>query len=358
MAIIQSQLIQFDDKIRLRRFDENKELREKRDIILGKLRGRFEALRKEEKLDVPTFEHFNQGSYEMGTGIHPEKGDYDIDVGLAFNCAKTKYLNPVDLKILVDDALEGHALLGSEVRRSCVTVRYQKEGELAFHVDLAIYTYDNPDSPTRRMFIAKGKRGSGENDRHWEESEPRKLTDWVAGRFVDEEQQRQFLRVIRALKRWKTKKFATDGQNAPSGIGLTVAAGQWFKPQVTVDPFKSTTTTIDDLKAMRNLVDTMVSHFTPTSTKADGSTLYRLAVTLPVAPGTDIFTKMTEGQMTTFRERLTQLRDCLDQVKNEVDIVEACKRMQDQFGDEFPVPEKDSTGRKAGPAIVSSAVSA
>ncbi|NOK03985.1 MULTISPECIES: nucleotidyltransferase [Myxococcus] len=355
MAVVQTQMIQFDEAIRLKRFDENKELREKRDIIIEKLRKKFEALRAEKK-DVPTFESFNQGSYEMGTGIHPEKGDYDIDVGLAFNCATTKYLNPVDLKLLVDDALKGHTQLGSEVRRSCVTVSYQKDGELAFHVDLAIYAYDNPDSPTRRMFIAKGKRGSGEKDRHWEESEPRKLTAWVAERFSSAQQQTQFLRVIRALKRWKTKKFATDGQNAPSGIGLTVAAGHWFKPQVTVDALRGTT--FDDLKAMRDFVGTLVNQFTMTSTKSDGSALYRLSVPLPVAPGADIFTKMTEGQMTTFRERLIQLRDCLDQVKNEVDVVEACKRMRDQFGDEFPVPEKDSSGRKGGPAIVSSAVSA
>ncbi|NTX07576.1 nucleotidyltransferase [Myxococcus sp. CA040A] len=357
MAVIQTQMIQFDDKIRLKRFEENKELREKRDIILDKLRGKFKAMREDEKKDVPTFDHLNQGSYEMGTGIYPEEGDYDIDVGLKFNCATTKYSNPVDLKILVADALEAHTKLGTEVRRSCVTVKYQKDGEQAFHVDLAVYAYDNPDSATKRLFIAKGKRGAGAEDRTWESSEPKELTNWVAARFSESEKQSQFLRVIRALKRWKTKKFKMDGQNAPSGIGLTVAAGLWFTPQVRTDALTEKTT-VDDVKAMRDFVDSAVSRFTWVGVKSDGSALYRLVVPLPVRPGTDIFVKMSEGQMTVFRDRLIQLRDCLDKVRDEVDVVEACKRMQGQFGEDFPVPDKGSTGRLGGPAIVSSAVSA
>jgi len=355
MAVIQTQMIQFDDNIRLKRFSESKELREKRDIILDKLRVQFAALQLS-GTSVPTFKHINQGSYEMGTGIHPADGDYDIDVGLKFNCATSEYPNPVDLKILVADALEDHTELGTEIRRSCVTVKYQKEGEQAFHVDLAVYASDNADNPTK-LFIAKGKRGSGEKDRWWEESDPDGLADWVANRFSDSEQQVQFLRVIRALKRWKTEKFKTDGQNAPSGIGLTVAAGQWFKPQVHRDAFTGKTT-LDDLKAMRDFAATLLTYFQHIDRKDDGAPLYRLRLPLPVAPRKDIFEKMTDGQMTTFRDRLTQFRDRMDQVMKETDPVEACKLMRKEFGEEFPVPDKGSTGQGGGRAVISSGVSA
>lgn len=356
MANIQKQFIQFDEAIRLKQFGENKTLREKRDAILNRLRDRFAEMRREGK-QPPTFSEFNQGSYEMGTGIQPAGGDYDIDVGLRFNCATSAYPNPVDLKVLVADALEGHTELGIDIRRSCVTVYYKLAGEQAYHVDLAIYAYDNPESPTKRLFLAKGKRGSDEQNRWWEESDPQGLADWVEHRFPADDEQEQFLRLIRALKRWKTEKFKTDGNNAPSGIGLTVAAGHLLQPQVVRDTFSQKTTS-DDLKALRLFVDSLINRFTREGSKEDGSPQYRLRVQLPVVPHKDIFERMTTGQMTTFHERLLQLQGCLTKVASEPDPVTACKLMQQHFGEKFPVPDKADTAMPGGPAIASSGVSA
>lgn len=356
MADIQKHIKQFDDTIKLAKFDESKELREKRDIILNKLRDRFAAMRKEGKT-VPTFDPFNQGSYQMGTGIQPAKGDYDIDVGLRFNCSTSDYPNPVDLKILVADALEDHTELGTVIRRSCVTVKYKRDGEQAFHVDLAVYAYDNPENPAPRLLLAKGKRNSNEENRCWESSDPMGLMDWVADRFPNEKDGQQFLRVIRALKRWKSQKFPDAGNNAPTGIGLTIAAGYWFDPRIKRDPFAETTT-FDDLAAMRALVARMVNGFVPVGLADDNTLLYRLFVALPVRPGNDLFEKMTDGQMTTFRDRLVQLGDRLDDVTKEPDPVVACQTMRKEFGDEFPVPEAEETGQSRGKAITSSGVSA
>jgi hypothetical protein len=356
MADIQKHIKQFDDAIRLAKFDENKELREKRDIILNKLRDRFAAMRKEGKA-VPTFDHFNQGSYQMGTGIHPAKGDYDIDVGLRFNCSTAEYPNPVDLKVLVADALEDHTELGTVIRRSCVTVMYKRDGEQAFHVDLAVYAYDDPKSPAQSLFLAKGKRGSDEQNRSWESSDPMGLMRWVEGRFPNQEDEEQFLRVIRILKRWRSQKFPDAGNNAPTGIGLTIAAGHWFQPRITRDLFAKTTT-FDDLAAMRTLITMMVSSFVPVGFAEDSTPRYRLHVLLPVRPQNDLFEKMTDGQMTTFRDRLVALRDRLDEATKEPDPVVACQRMRNEFGDEFPVPEAEETGQSRGKAITSSGVSA
>ncbi|MCY1018627.1 nucleotidyltransferase [Pyxidicoccus sp. MSG2] len=355
MADIQNQIIDFDKNIRLSLETEEKTLSEKREIILGKLRDKFAEMRAEKK-PVPKFTDFNQGSYEMDTGIRPANGDYDIDVGLCFNCSTADYPNPVDLKVLVADVLEDHTRLGTEIRKSCVTVNYMVDGKKAFHVDLAVYAYDDAQSESKSLFLAKGYRDSDEDNRWWEPSDPRGLINWVKTRFQDAERQ-QFLRVIRALKRWKTEKFKTDGQNAPSGIGLTVAAGEWFQPEVYFDSYERRSYS-DDLKAMRYFVGKMVDKFHYIGTKDDGSPLYRLKVLVPVAPRLDIFERMTDGQMTTFRDRLIQLRDRLDEVANEPDIVRACQLMRQDFGEEFPVPEKKDTGRSGAKAVVSSGVAA
>jgi hypothetical protein len=358
MADIQAQIVEFDKKIRLSWDSEEKILAAKRDIILDKLYARFDMMRAEGRR-VPRFTHFNQGSYEMSTGIRPVDGDYDIDVGLRFNCTRADYPNPVDLKRLVAEALEDHTVRGTDVHKSCVRVKYQLQGEQVYHVDLAIYVQEGGE--TGQLFLAKGEHGSGEEYRWWEESAPRQLTEWVKNRFHDAERE-QFLRVIRALKRWKAVKFKTAGQNAPSGIGLTVAAGQWLpgqwlRPQVQVDRLASSTGS-DDLKALRLLVETMVDQFYYTRTDDEGSALYRLAVPLPVAPGVDIFERMSDGQMTTFRDRLIQLRDRLAEVVRELHTGPACERMREDFGDDFPVPDKKDSAQRGGRAIVSSGVSA
>lgn len=357
MADVQKQLEQYDETIRLTRLDENATLVKKRNAVLDKLRDQFSAMRKAGK-DVPTFQHFNQGSYEMGTGIDPEKGDYDIDVGLDFNAMKDAFPNPVDLKEFVYDALKDHTPLGTSVRRSCVTVKYQVEGEQAYHVDLAVYTCEKLDASPRALYLAKGKLHSKPEHRSWERSDPKALTQWVEDRFKDADQERQFLRVVRCLKGWKSHGFSHEGNCAPPGIGLTVAAGLSFAPHVYVDPV-SRRVTCDDRRAMRALVDTMISRFAyARSTETPGTAVERLSVTLPVVPYSDVMAKMTDAQMAVFKQKLVLLRDALDAVGNEVDPVVACEKMVMQFGSRFPVPKKDDTGQSRGPAIITPGVSA
>ncbi|WP_437324949.1 nucleotidyltransferase domain-containing protein [Sorangium sp. So ce381] len=356
MANVQKQFEQYDDKIRLTRYDENATLVKRRDAVLDKLRDRFRAMRKEGK-DIPTFRWFNQGSYEMGTGIDPENGDYDIDVGLDFNATKSEYENPVTLKELVYDALKDHTPLGTVVRRSCVTVKYQIDGELAYHVDLAIYTCDNTEADPRTLYLAKGKLNSAPEHREWGLSDPKGLTAWVAERFEGDEET-QFLRVVRALKGWKSCMFDHNGNSAPPGIGLTIAAGRLFRPEVAIDPV-TMKTTCDDRKAMRRLVDAMVRDFSlVVSQETPGTQVERLLVALPVVPNKDVFAKMTDTQSRNFKAKLVGLRDLLDAVEREEDPVEACTKMQKQFGSRFPVPPKEETAKSGNRAITSSGVSA
>jgi hypothetical protein len=356
MTNIQKQIVQYDDAIRLKRYNENATLVQKRDAVLSKLRSQLDKLRDQDP-SVPTFEWFNQGSYEMGTGIDPDRGDYDIDVGLDFNTTTDKYPNPVTLKELVWKALDGHTPLGTMIRRSCVTVRYQVDGEQAYHVDLAVYAREILAGVPRRLQIAKGKQHSELTHRFWESSDPKGLTGWVEGRFSGE-QEKQFLRVVRLLKGWKSVLFDHNGNGAPSGIGLTIAAGLWFRPEVATD-LVTKVTTCDDLKALRSLVDTMVRNFaTVFSTENPGQLAVHLAVALPVTPWNDVFKRMSDGQMATFKSRVEKLRDVLEEVSREEDPVEACQKMRKQFGDRFPVPDKAETAQSRGRAIASPGVSA
>ena len=100
MVNLQSEFIEFHDKIKLS-YSDNSELREKRDILLKKLNDNITD-------DAASFSHFNQGSYAMHTGIKPDNGDYDIDVGLRFTLNRSDFPDPVSVKQWVYDALNGH----------------------------------------------------------------------------------------------------------------------------------------------------------------------------------------------------------------------------------------------------------
>lgn len=129
MVNIQSEFISFHNKIKLS--DENSELREKRNILLDKLKKNISQ-------DAASYTTFNQGSYAMGTGIKPEDGDFDIDVGLKFDIDHDNYPDPVEVKKWVKNALDGHTK-SVKIRRSCVTVTYQKDNDPIYHVDFAVY---------------------------------------------------------------------------------------------------------------------------------------------------------------------------------------------------------------------------
>jgi hypothetical protein len=75
-----------------------------------------------------------------------------------------------------------------------------------------------------------------------------------------------------------------------------------------------------------------------------------LSIDLPVEPYGDLNGGMSENQMPLFREKLEGLRNALRDAKAEELEDEACKLLQKQFGDEFPVPEKKDTARKTATA--------
>jgi hypothetical protein len=302
----------FDETIRLKRFDENAELREKRDRVLKRLRDNLRV----------TYRSFNQGSYDLGTGIKPTNGDYDIDVGVILNGIQiADYPDPLVPKGWVYEAVHGHTTRVTW-RTNCITVQYQQGGEPIYHVDLPVFVQD----AWGRLYLAVGKQhGRG----LWQHDERQRFHELFQQRHQGEDAE-QLRRVIRYLKRWKSQQFPVHGWAAPTGNALTVAAYTWFTPAKRQQGWDQTVQ-YADLAALRALVEAMRAHF---SNRWTGQRYARrLSLPFPVQPHDDVFAKMTDQQMAEFEARLATLSEALSDAERRGDPA-PLRRM---FGDAFPL---------------------
>jgi len=348
MAQVQKYFEDFNAAIRLGRFDEESTLREKRDTIRKKLRDKLPAEFEDHGEETPAFQFADQGSYALGTAIKPVAGDFDIDQGIYFELAADQYSDPVVLKQRIRDALAGHTKK-VEIRRSCVTVFYQSEGEDLYHVDLAIYREGVYGALPK---IAKGKEFSQPENRKWETSDPSGLATWVAGSMTEAERG-QLRHLVRYLKRWKDENFACGGNVAPTGIALTVAA----RSSYAVRYLDQLAGTLDDHEALKCITDAFLATFT-LYVGGDGSQVHRASIQLPVQPYNDLLEKLTDKQCEDLYQKMVRLRDTLVEAKSAVDPVDACTKLRAAFGPDFPVPDPSDTAAKAAPTILGSSASA
>lgn len=298
----------FHDAIKLEENDQRRNLRGKRDMLLATLKERLAT-------HELAFEYFDQGSYAMRTGVVPKDGNYDIDVGLIFDCSQNRFPDPVKLKRLVHDALDsGNRSVA--IRRTCVTVTYMQKGEPEYHVDLAIYLR----SSDGQLLLAKGRKNSGAEFCEWVPSAPKELTQHVLSKFAGDDQA-QYRRCIRYLKRWRDESFSSG---APLSIALTIAAASWFEPK------KATDGAYVDVEALYCLVKKMGSNF---GNRWDPD---RLAVPLPGLWKADLMKKLTAPQMLEFKTRLKSLElallDCLETNLHDESVANLVRH----FGSDFP----------------------
>lgn len=311
MAFAQNEFEEFHRKILLD-LEANQDLRDKRDTLLSELKDRISD-------DAPSYRIFHQGSYELSTGVKPLHGDPDMDVGISFNCKPEDFPDSLDVKKYVKKAIERHNRT-VKIKTPCVTVQYIENDEPKLHVDFAVYSEDLAGN----TYLAIGKESNPSHDRIWRQSDAEGLTKTILDKFEGGERN-QWRRIVRALKRWRDLKIGHG--NIPS-IGLTVAAWKWF--QKSDDPVDGQDR---DLEALLNLVNSMLN----------GWALSRLYMASPVAPWNDLFGKCTLIQMDDFKQKLEKLRDSLKDAMDQADTHEACKILRNQFGDDFPVPEKENT---------------
>lgn len=321
---VQPHFEEFHEAIKLS-LEENRTLREKRDIICGKIRDRVPRIFEADGCECPPFEILDQGSYQMRTGTYPLNGDFDIDLGLYFEIDHVEY-DPVGLKRLVHSALVGHTK-EVRIRRACVTVQYQHAGEPAYHVDIAIYA-DGSHTRDGLPRLAVGKERSGEDFCGWEISDSRALRTTVLGSYRGD-QLRQFRRMVRYLKRWKDVRFPAGGNDAPRGIALTVACHEHFEWQSFGDGSP------DDLVALMNVVEGMLDAFTVRPQRWPS---HDIQIILPVEPYSNLCERMTPRHMKRFHDELENLLDVLDLVRRGRSEEKACKRLRRVFGEAFPMP--------------------
>ena len=327
MVNVQSEFIEFHDKIKLS-YNDNAQLREKRDILLRKLRDNICA-------EAATYTHFNQGSYAMHTGIKPDDGDYDIDVGLRFAISRSDYPDPLTVKQWVFDALDGHTKK-VEIRRSCVTVTYQEDGEDAYHVDFACYADEND-----RLYIAKGKKNSDEDKKVWDDSDPIGLIDCMSRRFANTDEKEQFQRIIRYMKKWKNKSFETSGNSAPTGIALTTLAYNLFAPNYKIN-IVTGKREYDDFSALKLFVEEIKNSFSLNYDIAEGKFYHTIEQMLFVRPYNNLFEKMTKNQQESFYNKICTMVSKLDNAEKQSKKSEVCSILAEIFGDEFPVKTERS----------------
>jgi hypothetical protein len=336
---LQSAFEKFNDKIRTD-FDVKKELKDKRDILLNKLRDDDE---------LSSFTEFNQGSYAMYTGIEPEDGqEYDIDVALIFSANKDDY-EPMKIKERIYNILKHHTDYGAEIKKPCVTVTYKRDGEAAFHVDLVTYLYQKKDDTNSQLYMAKGDN-EDKNSQKWERADPKGLVNYIKDGVVVGKKREQFRRIVRYLKKWKNRRFTNTRHANPPSIGITLIA---------MDNF--TFYEENDLEALIGVVNHIREQFTWVGRSDTGRDLYRIYFYLPDSLkfecNSDVFSKMNDFQMTDFKDKTQKLYDDLIEARDEVDEQEQYKKLNKIFGDDFEMPKEADSAKKQFNYIPSSSTS-
>ena len=318
MANIQKQLGGFHKNIRV----ESNELREKRDIIVDKIKKSLS----EDKKPVP--ELLNQGSYIYGVGIKPVSGeDYDIDVGLDFNIKSSDH-NAEEVRKWVYDAIKKHT---NKVQNKgpCIRVAYQ----VGYHVDLVCYARYK-DNDLIEQFQLAHKNGT------WIASDPKKIKDHIQKareEFKDTKDSNgsdQLQRVVQYFKRWNDLIILGESDDKPIGLAILLYCIKALQAPICDSQGSS-----DDLQALIHIVE-----------KAKKSN--RISACKPDT-GEDVFGKISAKGMEGLIERFQKLHEALLEARNSDNLHEACEIMREQFGDDFPLEENDKNKDKKKVSLLS-----
>lgn len=311
MPTVQSQFEIFHDAIGLDM--ENAAVQQKLDALLRELKEKLPK-------GAPTFTPLQLGSYAIGTGVFPKDGNVGIDVGLIFVGDKTRYPDPVELKQFVRGALESPGRT-VQIRRPCITVNFTEGEDVAYHVDLVVYTRDAGGN----LYIGSGREDSRIDARLWQDADPQGLAEFINHQFIDEVERAQFHRCVRYLKRWRDERILDGGV---SSLVLTLCAVTWFKPKINASGAPN------DLEAMSALTNGILGKFSEINHYEGAHE--RINIHLPVKPYDDLTRRMTKAQMTGFKSALTALHRALVDASGKADPEGAIQILATQFGEDFP----------------------
>lgn len=297
---VQQRFIKFHDAIKLSREDDAyKKAREKDDSVTDDVKKAFR------EAGYPVIEDFIQGSLGMHTGVKRKGEDFDIDRAIVIDAANAPD-DPVKPKIVIcDEVLEKRGFKNARVKKPCVTADYASEN---LHIDYPVYRKSGSSYE-----LAIGKRESGEDQRYWDNADPKGLKNWVVDKSgyggSADVKVLQFYRIARYLKRWRDEKFGSDICRKVYSIGITVMAKQCFNP-VLDDEGRP-----NDLTALKDTVSAMLAgnYF-----RHQGDDIYTVSVNLPVTPFREIFHNNCKNTGTQFRNKLKSMeRKLTDAVAEE-----------------------------------------
>lgn len=333
MAEVQQQFEKFHSVVRMD-YDMASELAAKRDAVLR----RIKKYMTENGHPVPR--ELLQGSYKMKTGTKPPPGsdlEYDIDVGLRFDiheddctAAKVRGWVMAAVKKHTDDVHE---------KKPCIRVVYEK----GYHVDITCYAVWEENGTDQYRLARK--------DTGWTPEDPpailKHVDDHRAAHFADtddtETKTDQFRRCVRALRRSLDIWMPDESRGKPVGLALVLlAVKQGLTKQKSIDLKRC-----DDRKSLEL--------FTQKLSNSPG----RLVARKPTGSQEDLLRRLDDGQMVSLKAWFGRVADALAFAGTATDPVKACKRLQEVFGLEFPVPEEKETARPTmAPAVVTSSSSA
>lgn len=329
MAYIQKHFEQFHKAIRVD-YEMSQTLREKRDIILDKIR---DHLKKNKR---PGIDELLQGSYIMKTGVAPiEELEYDIDVGLRFSFNESEH-EAKEVRRWVFEAVDDHTEK-VEAKGPCDRVTYSD----GYHVDLVSYAVWEDGLKTRHFRLAHKSKG-------WRRADPPALLAFVEqimkpfdGTEDSATQTNQFRRVVRYLRRWSDEVIPRESHDKPTGLAFVLLAAKHLRPTRTWDG------KLDDLQALQNLASNL------------SNTYGRLEAKKPTPEYDDVLAKVSDEAMEKWKDRFSELAADLTKAAKEPDPVKACELVKKHLGRDFPVPEPEETGKKtSAPAIITSSSSA
>lgn len=301
---IQKYFSKFHKEIRV----ETDELREKRDIIVDKIRASL----KEKGHPLP--EILNQGSYIYGVGVYPVNDEeYDIDVGLDFDILSNEN-EAKTIRSWVYDAIKDHTD-NVEDRGPCIRVRYAA----GYHVDLVIYARHKNDKNSESYQLAY-------KDNVWKDADPKKLKSFIQTaresfkNTKDSSGADQLQRVTRYLKRWNDLAIPGESDDKPFGLAtLLLVIDRLKTPQLLLDDSSD----IDALIVIASSIGSKISIFKPTPAFED------------------VYAKLSSSAMSKLVERFKDLLTDLNKAKKLSDE-EAAELLNKNFGKCFPTSLRKS----------------
>jgi hypothetical protein len=260
--------------------------------------------------------------------------EYDIDDGLRFEFHPDDH-TAGEVRKWILKAVEGHTDR-VEDKGPCIRVGYAA----GYHVDLVCYAVW-PEGQTERFNLAH--RDSG-----WRPTDPPALLEAIkkarapySGTEDARSKTDQFRRAVRYLRRWDDFAIPKESTAKPAGLAFVLLCSERLAPKQFVNG------DADDRSALEILA------------LAASSAAGRLVARKPTPEYEDMFARLTDPEMSDLKNRFSALTRALEDADAEPDPVEACRILQRVFGEDFPIPPPEDTGKRTRtPAIVPSSASA